>query len=327
MKILQFCLPAFSIFLYCQQLVTASISTVADQGKAAASNTTNRAQRTSPYYQMLSPGHLKDLQRAGLTAAETQYFFNTPKAIFNMGSNGKKLTSDMVAETHALYPKACMNYNFNSFGPNTLTGAPGIQGVFATNSALILQGLNSVSYDPEGPANGTPDVESQALEAGNTKFIKQAAARVHAHGLKFFLIGSVDAGMAKHEKKFPTKYTTWLAQHRGAWAGITGVDLFSIQSQQAEGTPTFATFVPAAVAQARAAAPQTPIDIGIGINPHNPPTVITAAMIRQGYDLGLSAGASGFWHNVEKNVNAKVPLTVYVDFFHKLYQDETSPTP
>ena len=55
---------------------------------------------------MLSPGHLKDLQKAGLTAAETQFFFNTRKTIFNMGSNGKGLTSSQVAATHTLYPNA-----------------------------------------------------------------------------------------------------------------------------------------------------------------------------------------------------------------------------
>ena len=148
-----------------------------------------------------------------------------------------------------------------------------------------------MSYDPEGPANGTPPDETAALEAGNTKFIQQAAALVHAHGLKFFLIGSIDAGMVSHERKFPTKYDTWLAQHRGAWAAIPGVDLYSIQSQQAEGTPSFAPFVTAAVKQARTAAPNTPIDIGIGINPHNPPTVITAAMIREAYDCGVAVGA------------------------------------
>jgi hypothetical protein len=281
----------------------------------------------SPYYQMVSPGHLKNLQQAGLTAAETQYFFNTPKTIFNMGSNGKGLTSEQIASTHSLYPHAGMNYNFNSFGPNTLTGAPGIQAIFAPSSTLIPQGLNSVSYDPEGPHNGTPANETAALEAGDTSFIRQAAVLVHAHGLKFFLIGSVDAGMKPEEKKFPQKYKTWLAQHRGAWAGIPGVDLYSIQSQQAEGTPTFAPFVAAAVAQAKAAAPKTPIDIGIGINPHYPPTVITAAIIREGYDHGVSAGAAGFWHNVEHDVNANVPLTVYVEFFHKLYRDETGKAP
>ena len=152
--------------------------------------------------------------------------------------------------------------------------------------------------------------------------IKQAAAVAHAHGLKFFLIGSVDAGMVSGERKFPKKYDTWLKQHRGAWAGIAGVDLFSIQSQQAEGTPSFAPFVKAAVAQARAAAPHTPIDIGIGINPHSPPTVISAAMIREAYDIGRAAGASGFWHNIESNVNANVPLSVYADFFHQLYKEE-----
>jgi hypothetical protein len=324
MKTLHSRLGRLTFFLCCFQLAAGQRGAVGDAG---ASNTAAQAIRTSPYYQMLSPGHLKDLQKAGLTAAETQYFFNTRKTIFNMGSNGKGLTSAEVARTHALYPNACMNFNLNSFGPSTLTGAPGIKDVFAANSSIIPEGLNSVSYDPEGPANGTPAAETQALEAGNPAFIKQAAALAHAHGLKFFLIGSVDAGMASHEKKFPKKYETWLAQHRGAWAGVPGVDLYSIQSQQAEGTPTFVPFVRAAVAQAKAAAPNTPIDIGIGINPHNPPTVITAAMIRAAYDCGVTAGVAGFWHNVEHDVNANVPLTVYVEFFHKLYKDETGLAP
>ena len=102
------------------------------------------------YYQMLSPGHLKNLQKAGLTTAKTQFFFNTRKTIFNMGSNEQALTSAEVAATHALYPNADMNYNLNSFGPNTLTGAPGIQGVFAANSTSIPEGLNSVSSIPRG---------------------------------------------------------------------------------------------------------------------------------------------------------------------------------
>jgi hypothetical protein len=37
-------------------------------------------------------------------------------------------------------------------------------------------------------------------------------------------------------------------------------------------------------------------------------------MIREASDCGLSAVAAGFSHNIESNVNANVPLTVYVEF-------------
>ena len=117
---------------------------------------------------------------------------------------------------------------------------------------------------------------------------------------------------------FPTKYTTWINQDRGAWAAA-GEDYYSIQSQQAEGTPAFASFVSQAIAESNWAAPQVPIGIGIGINPHNPPTAITTPILMDAYNTGVQDGAAGFWHNVELGVNANVPASVYVDFLTQLY--------
>lgn len=269
-------------------------------------------------YEMISSGHLHSLILAGLSPGIADYFFNTPNTLLNMGANGKTLTSVQVARVHQAYPLASIGYLLNSVGPNTLTGAPGIHGLLS--GGPLPGGLSYIQYDPEGPGNGTPAAETAALEAGNTSYVKQAAAALaQAHGLKFVFTPSVDAGMTSREGAYPTKYATWLAQDRGAWAAIPGVSVYSIQSQQAEGTPTFATFVPAALAQAHAAAPKTPVDIGIGINPSNPPTVITAADIMNSYLLGQSDGAAGYWYNVEIGVGANVPTSVYVTFFQQLY--------
>jgi hypothetical protein len=266
---------------------------------------------------MISPAHLRALVAAGLPPSVARYFFDTPQALFNLGANGKSVTSSDVTHVHRLYPRAQVGWLFNSFAANTLTGAPGIKEVLSASS--IPSGISYVQYDPEGPGNGTPAAETIALERGDTTFVAEAAALAKSHGLEFFFTPSVDAGMTPEERAYPAKYSTWLAQHRGKWSAIPGVDMYSIQSQQAEGTPVFTSFVPAALAQAHAAAPHTPVDIGIGINPSNPPTPTTLADLMEAYSLARHDGAAGYWNNVEIGVGAKAPPSVYVDFFEQLY--------
>jgi hypothetical protein len=276
-------------------------------------------------YQMISLGHIRALQAGGMTSAQAASLFNNPHTIVNNGANGQPVASAVaeIARSAAQFPQASENWLFNSFGPNALTGAPGIQGVFGPGGpygpgTALPPHLTSVSYDPEDlKSNGTPLAESQALEAGNTSYVSQAASLVHARGLRFIFTPSTDVGMTGAEAHpYANKYSTYLAQHRGAWAGIAGVDMFAIQSQQALGTPVFDTFVPAALAQAKAAAPEVPILIGLGINPHDPATAITPATIEEGFQLAQANGAAGYWHNVESG-GAGVPPSVYVSFFEQ----------
>jgi len=268
-------------------------------------------------YQMISPGHLQDLIDAGLPEEEVEYYFDQPTALLNMGANGKGLTSEQVARVHKAYPHASIGLLLNSFGTNTLTGAPGLEAVLTKGP--LPQGMTYIQYDPEGPHNGTPPAETAALEAGDTSYAVKAATLAHAHGLKFIFTPSIDAGMTKAESHYPEKYRSWLKQGRGAWAAVPGVDIYSIQSQQSEGTTVFAEFVKAAVEQARRAAPHTAVDIGIGINPHSPPTVIATGDLIDAYAAGQAAGVDGYWHNVEVGVNADQPVTVYVEYFKQIY--------
>ncbi len=118
-------------------------------------------------------------------------------------------------------------------------------------------------------------------------------------------------------RPYPNKYSTYLSQRRGSWAAAPGIDVFAIQSQQAEGTSVYGSFVPSALAQAHAAAPSVPVLVGLGINPHNPPTAISTPMLVSAFGLAQADGAAGYWQNVETG-NANVPPSVYSAFFDQL---------
>jgi hypothetical protein len=273
--------------------------------------TAARTAAPPPTYWMFSPGHLDDLIAAGMSQAEANYFANTPTTIFNLTVGHQDAAH--VASVHSRYPLAQIDALFNSEAD--------IANAFATNA--LPAGLNAIAYDPEGIA-ATPTAEQTALGNGDTHYVTDAINLAHSHGLKLYFIPSADVGMTGGQGGFPNKYTTWLNEHRGAWAGL-GEDVYSIQSQQAEGTPTFASFVPAALSQTHAAAPNVPTNVGIGVNPHNPPTCTTTQNIIDAYDTGQANGASGYWNNVESGVNCNVPLSVYVAFFNYLYQGGSVP--
>jgi len=286
-------------------------------------------QATAPSMEIIGFSKLKSLTEATtgpLAPAAANYFFNQPNALVVTGANGKAVATTVshLAEIHADYPLASPTWLFNSYGANFLTGSPGILGVFGPGGPYgpgmpNPPGLSVVQYDPEGQtSNGTPQAECDALNAGDMSIVKAAIALVHAKGLKFLLSPSTDVGMIGNAGSYPNKYTTWINQDRGAWSAL-GEDFYSIQSQQAEGTPYFSTFVSQAIAESKWAAPQVPVSVGIGINPHNPPTVITTPILMDAYNTAVTDGAAGFWQNVELGVNANVPVSVYVDFFTQLY--------
>ena len=287
------------------------------------------AQAAPQPFQIIGSSKLLDLTRlstGALPQAVANFFFDRPQAFITSGANGKSVAYAVshVAYSHRSYPLASQTWLFNSYGPNYLTKQPGIRGVFGPGGPYgpgrpNPPGLSVVQYDPEGQAsNGTPQAECGALNAGNLGYVRAAIALVHAKRLKFLFSPSVDVGMQGPAGSYPTKYTTWIHQDRGAWAAA-GEDFYSIQSQQAEGTPVFASFVAQAIAQSKSAAPQVPVGIGIGINPSNPPTVITTKILMDAYNTGIQDGAAGFWHNVELGVNADVPASIYVVFFNLLY--------
>ena len=299
-------------------------------------STTATVPSTQQDYQIIGTAKLHSLtslSTGALPQNVANAFFNQPHTFMPDGANGDPVATTVaaIAASKAAYPLASHAWLFNSFGPNFLTNAPGILGVFGPGGPYgpgqpNPPGLAAVQYDPEGQAsNGTPQAEVDALGTGNLTYVQQAIALVHAKGLKFLFTPSADVGMTAGQGGFPNKYATWLSEGRGAWAAA-GEDYYSIQSQQAEGTSAWTSFVPAALAQAHTAAPQIPTLIGIGINPHDPPTVITTQILFDAYNFGLANGAAGFWQNVEQGVNANVPPSVYVGFLNQVFGGSPLPT-
>ena len=80
-------------------------------------------------------------------------------------------------------------------------------------------------------------------------------------------------------------------------------DVFDVQAQQAEATPEFASFVTAAVRQARAANPRATVDVGIGPNPDG--RVVTSQDLVAAY-RSTRAEAAGYWLNLPA-ANAQCP--------------------
>ena len=267
-------------------------------------------------YLMISPGHLRALKSGGLSTTLTNYFFNSPKTILNLGANGDNATASEVSAAHRAYPNAAINLLFNSFGTNSKTGAVGIQGYL--DGGQVPSGVTYIQYDPESPGNGTPAAEAQALDQNDLTYAQQAAALVHSHNLKFIFSPSTDVGMTSGQGG-TNRYKTWLSQDRGAWARTSHADIYCIQTQQIEGTSSFDSFTRAAVAQAKAADPSVLVFVGIGINPHDPSTAITTTDILDAYRYSQSIGAAGFWNNVETNTGANVSSSVYADFFKDVY--------
>ncbi len=81
---------------------------------------------------MISMAHINTLLTGGLTRAQADLYFNNPKTFMNSGANGRSVSATVgqIAKAHRAFPDASQNWLFNSFGPNELTGAPGIDGVF-----------------------------------------------------------------------------------------------------------------------------------------------------------------------------------------------------
>ena len=282
----------------------ASSSSVSPTG-SGSTRPSSQASIPAGTYWMWSPGHLKKLITAGMSRAEADFFANSRTTIFNLTVGHQDAAH--VAAVKSSYPNATIDVLFNS--------EAALATALATNS--LPAGVTAVAYDPESIPE-TPAAEQSALGSGDTHFVTDAIHLAHSHGYKLFFVPSTDVGMTGSQAGFPNKYTTWLSEDRGTWANL-GEDLYSIQSQQAEGTSVFGSFVPAAVAQVRKSNGAIPVDVGIGINMHSPPTCITTQNLLDAYNVSIAAGATGFWNNVESGVNCNVPVSVYVQFFDDLY--------
>jgi len=214
---------------------------------------------------------IADMNKAGLSSSLMTYFFDNPQTYLIVHSGETKVD--------AALPGATRVQRFTNF--------PDLQA--AISQGTLLSGVSAVMYDNEAWSFTPPNEKANPVQ-----YALQAEALAHQHNLKFVFTPAVNLAMlGPAANASQDKYANYLAQNMAA--GSRASDVFDIQSQQAEGTPQFASFVHQAVAQARAANPRAILTAGIGPNPGG--RAVTAAQVLDALQ-SARADVSGFWLNL-----------------------------
>ena len=214
---------------------------------------------------------IADMKKAGLSSSLMTYFFDNPQTYLIAHSGEAKLD--------AALPEATRVQRFTSF--------PTLQA--AISQGTLLPGVTAVMYDNEAWSFTPPNEKANPVQ-----YALQAESLAHQHHLKFVFTPAVNLAMlGPVANPSLDKYANYLAQNMAA--GSRASDVFDIQSQQAEGTSQFATFVHQAVAQAKAANPRAILTAGIGPNPGG--RAVTATQVLDALQ-SARADVSGFWLNL-----------------------------
>jgi len=187
------------------------------------------------------------LERNGLPASTITRIFDTPRTLLIVRRHGSIPDS--------LVPQATKVQSFASL--TTMEAA--------IQNGTIEPGVKYLLYDNEAWAF-TPVNERQAP----INFAAQAAALAHAHGFKLIFTPAANlAPILSSAYTTSNQLGTGTDKYSGylnldlAGKGAAVSDIFEIQGQQAEVSPSFPAFVHQATTQARAAAPANPVLLGI----------------------------------------------------------------
>jgi len=214
---------------------------------------------------------IADMENAGLSPTLVSYFFDNPKTYLIVHPGEARIDAGL--------PSAVRVERFTSFATMQATISAG----------QLMQGVTAVMYDSEA-WSFTP-VNEQNSPA---QYAAQAEALAHQYHLLLIFTPAVNlANLSPASNSSNDKYGNYLAENMGADSRSS--DVFDIQSQQAEGTPQFTSFVTQAVGQARAANPNAVIMAGIGPNPDGRP--VTSGQILDAVQA-IRSQVSGFWLNM-----------------------------
>lgn len=213
---------------------------------------------------------IADMEKAGLSQSLVTYFFDNPETYLILHPGDERID--------AAIPRAVRLERFTSFAT--------MQSAFADGQ--VMPGISAVMYDNEAWSFTPVDEKASPIQ-----FAARAEALAHQHGLRLVFTPAANLADLSPTATGGDKYANYLAQNLAAGARVS--DVFDIQSQQAEGTPQFATFVSQAAGQARAANPGAVVMAGIGPNPGGRP--VTAGQILDAVD-SIRGEVSGFWLNM-----------------------------
>jgi hypothetical protein len=160
----------------------------------------------------------------------------------------------------------------------------------AVSGGEVPAGTRSVLYDPEA-WNLTP--RSEQLDPAAAA--QRAAAIAHAHGLSLIVAPALDLTTVGAG---PVRGPLWqrFLQRGLAGAMATVADVVELQAQSLERDPgTYASFLRAAAAQARAANPRVTVLAGLSTNP--PGAVVAAGQLTAAIQ-DTRGVVGGYWMNI-----------------------------
>jgi hypothetical protein len=156
-------------------------------------------------------------------------------------------------------------------------------------SGSLIPGVKAVMYDNESWSS-TPTVEKQ----NPAKYEQLVSQFAHAHGLQYVaapgadLAGYLNAGSGISQTDSFLKLD--MASDAARYADVLDIQAQSIQNNE----QSYAAFVDAAAAQARAANPNIKIVSGLSTNPHG----LTSSATQMVSDAqAVSSQVQGFWLN------------------------------
>lgn len=267
-------------------------------GRAPASSTTapTVAPTTTPGpsstqgpYWLVEDFTLALLERNGLPVATISKVFNSPRTLLIVRPRGSVPDS--------LVPQATKVQSFAS-----LTAMQA-----AIESGTVEPGVRYLLYDNEA-WSFTPDNEKQAPFT----YAAQAESLAHAHGYQLIFTPAANLSPILSSSYTTSnqlgsrtdKYSGYLNLDM-AGKGAAASDIFEIQGQQAEESPAFASFVQQAVGQARAAAPDHPVLLGITTSVQGGGGVSAASL--SNVVAQTRSAVDGYWLNVPQ-ASAQCPV-------------------
>ena len=217
---------------------------------------------------------IADMQKAGLSQSLTSYFFDNPRTYLIVHPGDGRIDAGL--------PSAVRVERFTSFAT--------MQSAISTGQ--LMPGVSAVMYDNEAWSFTPVNEQNSPIQ-----YAAQAEALAHQHHLLLIFTPAVNLAnlspASSGSSGSSDKYANYLAEDLAA--GSRASDIFDIQSQQAEGTPQFTSFVTQAVGQARAANPNAVIMAGIGPNPNG--RSVTSGQILAAVQA-IRGEVSGFWLNM-----------------------------
>jgi hypothetical protein len=250
---------------------TASTPGVRSQPPAATSG--------KPYW-LIEDYSITSMETAGLSSALAAQYFNNPQTFL--------IVRAQASSVDASFPLATKVESFASFAA--------MQQAVSANQ--LLPGIKFLLYDNER-WSFTPTNEQSAPYT----YAAQAQQLAHAHGLSLIFTpavnlalpaGSPAASSAANAQGAATKYNDYLSDAEpGQGAKVS--DVFEIQAQQLETSPTFASFVQQAVSAAHSANPQALILVGITTSA--PGVTVQPAQLMSAY-TSVRSDVSGYWINI-----------------------------